>query len=403
MSNLDVNSRLGRVVCAALMFAISGGPALAQSKYDPGASDSEIKVGQTTAYSGPFSSWSVVARVQSAYFKMINERGGLRGRKVNLLSLDDAYSPPKTVEQTRKLVEQDEVLLMFAPLGAASNTAIQKYLNTKKVPQLFVVSGTSKWADPSNFPWTMGWMPSFSDEGAAYARYLLAKKPSAKVAIFFQNDDFGKDFVRGFEDALGAKNAGMIVARASYLSTDPTVDSQIVTLKAAGADVLFDASSPKFAAQVISKLHDIGWAPMHFLASPSANINAVFKVAGLDKSSGIISAAFMKDPYDAALKDDQGVKEYLAFMAKYAPGTDPQDQNAVWGYSSAQTMTRVLEQCGDDLTRQNVMRQAANLMDVEQGMLVNGVKINTSPTDYKPIEDARLTKFDGNKWDSLAD
>jgi branched-chain amino acid transport system substrate-binding protein len=391
------------MVWAALMLALGGNSALAQSKYDPGASDSEIKIGQTTAYSGPFSSWSVVAKVQSAYFRMVNDKGGLKGRKLNLLSVDDAYSPPKTVEQTRKLIESEEVLLMFAPLGAASNTAIQKYLNAKKVPQLFVVSGASKWADPSNFPWTMGWMPSFANEGAAYANYLLAKKPDAKVAVFFQNDDFGKDFLRGFEEALGAKHAGMIVARANYLPTDPTVDSQIVTLKASGADVLFNASSPKFAAQAISKLHDIGWTPMHFLASPSANINAVFKVAGLERTAGIISAAFMKDPGDAALKDDKGVKAYLAFMAQYAPGTEVQDQNAVWGYSSAQTMARVLEQCGDDLTRENVMRQAANLKDVELGMLANGIMVNTSPTDFKPIEDERLVRFDGSKWDPLGD
>lgn len=385
------------------MLGAGGHSALAQTKYDPGATNSEIRIGQTTAYSGPFSSWSVVAKVQSAYFKMVNEKGGLKGRNLNLLSVDDAYSPPKTVEQTRKLVESDEVLFMFAPLGAASNTAIQKYLNTKKVPQLFVVSGASKWADPANFPWTMGWMPSFSNEGASYAKYLLARKPNAKVAIFFQNDDFGKDFLRGFEDALGAKNAGMIVARASYLPTDPTVDSQIVTLKASGADVLFNASSPKFAAQAINKLHDIGWAPTHFLASPSANINAVFKAAGLEKTSGIISAAFMKDPGDAALREDKGVKDYLAFMAHYAPGIEVQDQNAVWGYSSAQTMIRVLEQCGDDLTRENIMRQAANLRDVELGMLVNGIKVNTSPTDFNPIEDERLMRFDGSKWDPLAD
>lgn len=376
---------------------------MAEKKYDPGATDSEIRIGQTTAYSGPFSSWSVVAKVQSAYFKMVNDKGGVRGRKLDLISVDDAYSPPKTVEQTRKLVESDEVLFMFAPLGAASNTAIQKYLNAKKVPQLFVVSGAAKWADPAHFPWTMGWMPSFANEGAAYARYLLTKKPDAKVAVFFQNDDFGKDFVRGFEDALGIKHAGLIVARASYLPTDPTVDSQIVTLKASGADVLFNASSPKFAAQAITKLHEIGWSPMHFLAAPSANINAVFKVAGLEKAAGIISAAYLKDPGDAALNEDRGVKDYLAFMAQYAPGIDIQDQNAVWGYSSAQTMVRVLEQCGDDLTRQNVMTQAANLKDVEQGMLINGIKINTSPTDFKPIEDERLIRFDGKKWDHLSD
>lgn len=403
MAILGMAQWLGRMMWLALILAAGTSSALAQAKYDSGASDSEIKIGQTTAYSGPFSSWSVVAKVQSAYFKMVNNKGGLKGRKLNLLSVDDAYSPPKTVEQTRKLVESDEVLLMFAPLGAASNTAIQKYLNAKKVPQLFVVSGASKWADPSNFPWTMGWMPSFSNEGAAYANYLLAKKPDAKVAIFFQNDDFGKDFVRGFEDALGPTHAKMVVARASYLPTDPTIDSQIVTLKASGADVLFDASSPKFAAQAINKLHDIGWTPMHFLASPSANINAVFRVAGLEKTSGIISAAYMKDPGDVALKDDKGVKDYLAFMAHYAPGTEVQDQNAVWGYSSAQTMIRVLEQCGDDLTRENVMRQAANLKDVELGMLVNGIKVNTGPADFKPIEDERLIRFDGSKWDPVAE
>ncbi|HKS20684.1 MAG TPA: ABC transporter substrate-binding protein [Bradyrhizobium sp.] len=371
-------------------------PAAAEPKYDTGASDTEIKIGQTSAYSGPVSAWSVGAKVQVAYMRMLNEKGGINGRKIDLISLDDSYSPPKTVEQTRRLVESDGVLFMFGSLGAASNTAVHKYLNSRKVPQLFPSSGAAKWSDPEHFPWTMGWMPSFAKEGFLYGKYVLANKPDAKIAIFFQNDDYGKDYVEGFERALGPEASKLIVIRTNYQAADPTVESQIVSMKASGANVLLDASSPKFAAQAIKRMGEIGWTPMHLLASPSAQIDTVFRPAGLEASKGIISATFLKDPASPALKADQGVKDYLSFMAKYVAEIDPQSQAAVWAYASAETIVHVLKQCGDDLTRENVMRQAANLKDIQISMIYPGIKINTSPTDYEPVEDALLQEFDGS-------
>lgn len=387
-------------IFAAVVLSCSS-PATAEPKYDTGASDTEIKIGQTAAYSGPVSAWSVSSRVEVAYMRMLNEKGGVNGRKINLISLDDAYSPPKTVEQTRRLVESDGVLFIFSSLGAASNTAVHKYLNARQIPQLFPSSGASKWADPQHFPWTMGWMPSFSREGFLYGKYVLANKPDAKIAVFFQNDDFGKDFVEGFERALGAEASKLIVSRTNYQTTDPTVDSQVVSMKSSGANVLLDASSPKFAAQAIKRMGEIGWKPMHFLASPSAQIDTVFKPAGLDHSKGIISATFLKDPASPALQDDQGVKDYMSFMAKYASELDPQSQAAVWAYSAAETIVQVIKQCGDDLTRENVMRQAANLKDLQISMIYPGIKINTSPTDYEPLEDAFLQEFDGSSMKLL--
>jgi branched-chain amino acid transport system substrate-binding protein len=393
--------RICAPVLATIIAATCFDVAIAAPKYGPGASDKEIKIGQTTAYSGAFSAWSAAAQVQAAYFKMLNEEGGVNGRKINFVSLDDSYSPPKTVEQTRRLVESDEVLFLFGSLGAASNTAVHKYLNAKKIPQLFPQSGAAKWSDPKKFPWTMGWMPSFANEGFIYGKYVLAHIPDAKVAVFFQNDDYGKDYIAGFKRALGGSAAKMIVSEKSYESTDPTVDSQIVLLKSSGANVLMDASSPKFAAQAIRKMGEIGWRPTHFLASPSAVIDRVFKVAGLDYSKGIISAAYLKDPGNPAMKDDSGVKDYLAFLAKYLPNLDPQNRNAVWGYASAETITAVLKQCGDDLTRENVMHQAANLRDVSVTMLLPGILMNTSSSDYEPIEDERLQVFDGSDMKTM--
>ena len=388
--------------CAvALLFGTSS--ASIAAKYDPGASDTEIKIGQTTAYSGPFASWSLAQKVQAAYFKMINEHGGINGRKINLISRDDSYSPPKTVEQTRRLVEDDGVLFMFASLGTAPNSAVQKYLNAKRIPQLFVQSGASKWADPRNFPWTMGWLPSYANEGAIYAHYIIAKMPDAKVSLLYQNDDLGKDYVRGFEKGLGGENAGMIVARTSYLATDPTVDSQIITLQASGANVLFMAGAPKFAAQAINKMDAIGWHPTYFLSSTGAQVESAFKVVGLEKAAGVISTAYMKDPGDPAMKGDAGVEAYKAFMAKYGEGIVSEDINAVWGYSTAETLVQVLRQCGDDLTRESIMRQAANLHGLEVGMLMPGIKINTSATDFSPIKEEALIKFDGKKWERLGE
>lgn len=387
-------------ISAAVVLSCSS-PAVAEPKYDTGVSDTEIKIGQTTAYSGPASAWSVGSKVQVAYMRMLNEKGGINGRKINLISLDDAYSPPKTVEQTRRLVESDGVLFMFSSLGAASNTAVHKYLNSRKIPQLFPSSGAAKWADPQNFPWTMGWMPSFSREGFLYGKYVLASKPDAKVAIFFQNDDYGKDFVEGFERALGPEASKFIVSRTSYQTTDPTAESQIVSMKASGANILLNASSPKFAAQAIKRMGEIGWKPLHLLASPSAQIDTVFKPAGLEYSKGVISATFLKDPGSPVLKDDQGVKDYLSFMAKYVSEVDPQSNAAVWAYAAAETIVQVLKQCGDDLTRENVMRQAANLKNLQISMIYPGIKINTSPTDYEPLEDALLQEFDGSSMKLL--
>lgn len=388
-------SSMGKALFSVVVALISS-QAVAEPKYDPGASDTEIKIGQTSAYSGPFSAWSVSAKVHLAYMKMLNESGGVNGRKINLISLDDSYSPPKTVEHTRRLVESDQVLFLFGSLGTASNTAVHKYLNSRKIPQLFPVSGAAKWSDPEHYPWTMGWMPSFSKEGFLYGKYVLANKPDAKIAIFFQNDDYGKDFVEGFEKALGAAAPSMVVIRTSYQSADPTVESQIVSMKASGANVLLDASSPRFAAQAIKRMGEIGWKPMHLLASPSAVIDTVFKPAGTEYAKGIISATYLKDPASPDLKSDAGVEAYLSFMRKYSPDADPQNGNAVWAYASAETLVHVLRQCGDDLTRENIMRQAANLKDIQISMIYPGIRINTSPSDYEPLEDELLQEFDGS-------
>jgi branched-chain amino acid transport system substrate-binding protein len=358
----------------------------------------DIKIGQTTAYSGPFSAWSNTGKIQDGYFRMINERGGINGHQVIFISLDDSYSPPKTVEQTRKLVESDEVQLVLSSLGAASNTAVQKYLNSKKIPQLFVQSGSSKWADPEHFPWTMGWMPSFANEGAIYARHILKNMPNAKIAVFYQNDDYGRDYLHGFEEGLGDKANSMIVAKASYLPTDPVVDSQIVQLKISGADVLFNASSPKFAAQSIKKVHELGWKPTQFLAAPSAIIKTVLTPGGLEASTGIISANYLKDPTNPAFANDPGVVEYRKFVAKYAPNVDPNDPNGIWGYSAVQTAVQVLTQCGDDFSSENILRQATNLRDLSLPMLLPSIKINTSKNDYRPIKQEQLMMFDGKQW-----
>jgi len=385
-------------VILAISLSLAPGVAAAEKKYDPGASDTEIKIGQTMPYSGPGSAYATIGKTQVAYFKMVNEGGGINGRKVNLLSLDDGYSPPRTVEQIRKLVEEDEVLFTFQNLGTAHNTAVQKYLNAKKVPQLFVSTGATKWGDPQHFPWTMGWLPPYQHEGRMYAKYLLQNKPDAKVGILYQNDDFGKDYLKGFKDGLGEKASKVIVAEVSYEATDPTIDSQIVSLQASGADVFFDVSIPKFAAQAIRKAYDTGWRPLHLITNVSTSLAAVLQPAGVDKSIGLVSSAYLKDPTDPTWKDDKGIKDYFAFMRKYYPEGNPDDIINVYGYGAAQTLVQVLKQCGDDLTRENVMRQAANLKDLEVPALLPGIRINTSPTDFYPIEQIQLTRFDGKSW-----
>jgi branched-chain amino acid transport system substrate-binding protein len=386
---------LAAALAASLMLASA---AHAQKRYGPGASDTEIKLGQTMPYSGPASAYGTIGKAEAAYFRMINDQGGINGRKLNLISLDDGYSPPRTVEQIRKLVEDEQVLFTFQTLGTPSNTAIQKYMNARKVPHLFVATGATKWGDPQHNPWTMGWQPTYQHESQIYAKYLLKNRPNAKVAVLYQNDDYGKDYLKGFKDGLGSQGSKLIVAEASYEVTDPTVDSQIVALKASGADVLFNITTPKFAAQAIRKVHDIGWRPLHFLNVVSTSVAAVLQPAGLDKAVGLVSVAYFKDPTDPAWKDDKAVQDYFAFMKKYYPDGNPADSLNAYGYSVAQTLVQALKQCGDDLTRENLMRQAANLKDVELPMLLPGIRVNTSPTDFYPIEQVQLMRFDGKTW-----
>jgi len=384
-------------IAAMVAVALASPGALAQKKYDPGASDTEIKVGNTMPYSGPASAYGTIGKAAAAYIKKINDEGGINGRKINFISVDDGYSPPKTVEMARRLVEQDEVLLMWGPLGTPSNSAIQAYMNMKKVPQLHVYTGATKWNDPTHFPWTMGWQPNYQAEGSIYAKHILETRPNAKIAVLYQNDDYGKDYLKGFKDGLGAK-VGMIVKEASYEVTDPTVDSQMVQLQASGADTFFNITTPKFAAQAIRKAHDSGWKPVQYLNSVSNSIGSVLTPAGVEKAVGAISVQYLKDPQDPEWKNDKGMNEWRAFMAKYYPEGNITDVFNVSGYASVQTLVQVLKQCGDNLTRENVMKQAANLKNFELNVLLPGIKINTSPTDFAPLESVQLEKFDGKEW-----
>jgi branched-chain amino acid transport system substrate-binding protein len=386
------------MLVAGLAAWVAASTAVAEKKYDSGATDTEIKIGNTNPYSGPASAYGTIARSEAAYFKMINDQGGINGRKINFVSLDDAYSPPKTVEQVRRLVEQDEVLFLFQSLGTPSNTAIHKYMNAKKVPQLFVATGATKWGDPQNFPWTMGWQPNYQTEGHLYAKYLLQNKPDAKIAVIYQNDDYGKDYLKGLHDGLGSQAGKMIVREVSYEVTDPTVDSQIVTLQASGADTLFIIATPKFAAQAIRKTYDVGWKPLAFVNNVSASIAAVLEPAGLEKSVGLVTALYFKDPTDPQWANDSAMKEWQAWMKKYYPEGNLNDGFNIYGYAVARTLIQVLRQCGDDLTRENVMRQAANLKNFENPVLLPGIRINTSATDFYPIEQMQLARFDGKRW-----
>jgi branched-chain amino acid transport system substrate-binding protein len=381
----------------ALVLLATAPLSLAQKKYDPGASDTEIKIGQSMPYSGPASVYGTIGRLQAAYFKMINEKGGVNGRKINFISLDDGYSPPKTVEATRRLVEQDQVLLLFNTLGTPPNTAIQKYMNAKKVPQLFVATGATKWNDPKNFPWTMGFQPNYQVEGAIYAKHMIATKPDGKIAILYQNDDYGKDYLKGIRDGLGDR-VKQIVAEMTFEVTDPTIDSQIVTLKASGADVYFNIATPKFAAMAIRRAYDIGWKPLQYLNNTASSVAAVLEPAGLEKSVGIISTQAFIDPNDARFQSHPAVLEWRAFMAKYYPEGSLSDLNNIYAYVLSQSMIHVLKNCGDDLTRENVMKQAANLKDYEPAGILPGIKINTSADDFAPIEAEQLVRFDGKQW-----
>jgi len=387
---------------AAIALGLALPSALAQKKYDPGASDTEIKVGNTMPYSGPASAYGTIGKAEAAYFRKINDEGGINGRKINFISLDDGYSPPRTVEMVRRLVEQDEVLLVFQTLGTPSNTAIHKYMNAKKVPQLFVATGATKWNDPQNYPWTMGWQPNYQTETRIYAKHILATRPNAKIGVLYQNDDYGKDYLKGLKDGLGDK-AKMIVAEVSYEVSDPTVDSQIVQLQASGADVFVNITTPKFAAQAIRKVYDIGWKPAQYLNNVSQSVGSVLTPAGLEKSVGIISSNYGKDPTDPQWDNDPGMNEWRAFMKKYYPDGSLTDSFNVYGYSVARTLVQVLKQCGDNLTRENVMKQAANLKDFDTGMALPGIRINTSPSDFAPIQAVQLMRFDGKTWVRFGD
>ncbi|MGY8636452.1 ABC transporter substrate-binding protein [Bradyrhizobium sp. 14AA] len=398
-----VHMRLGAFSAALALAATLSTAAMAQKKYDTGATDTEIKIGNIMPYSGPASAYGVIGKTEEAYFRKINAEGGINGRKINFISYDDAYSPPKTVEQARKLVESDEVLLIFQSLGTPPNTAIQKYMNAKKVPQLFVATGATKWDDPKDFPWTMGWQPNYQTEARIYAKYILKERPNARIAILYQNDDYGKDYVKGLKDGLGTKAASMIVVEESYEVAQPTIDSSIVKLKSMDADVFFNVTTPKFAAQAIKKMHEIGWKPMHFLNNVSVSIGSVMKPAGFEASEGIISSNYYKDPTDQQWKNDAAMKAWNEFLEKYYPEANRTDSAVMYGYIAAQGLVHVLKACGDDLTRANVMKQAANINDFEPAGLLPGIKANTSPTDFAPLSQVQLMRFKGESWELFGD
>ena len=394
-----VARRLAAFSAAIIMLAASGGSALSQKKYDVGATDTGIKIGNIMPYSGPASAYGVIGRTEAAYFRKINAEGGINGRKVNFICYDDAYSPPKTVEQARKLVESDEVLLIFGPLGTPSNTAIQRYMNTKKVPQLFVATGATKWNDPQTHPWTMGWQPNYQNEARIYAKYILKEKPNARIGVLYQNDDYGKDYLKGLKDGLGDKAASMIIAEDAYEVAEPTIDTHVVKMKSISADVFVNITTPKFAAQAIKKAAEIGWKPMHFLNSVATSIGAVIRPAGIENAQDIISVAYLMDPMDPQWSDHPGMKAFDEFLVKHFPEGNRADNFVVTGYNNAQTLVQVLTQCGDELTRENVMKQAANLKDFRTDNLLPGITINTSPSDFAPIKQVQFRRFKGERWE----
>ncbi|QOZ22987.1 ABC transporter substrate-binding protein [Bradyrhizobium sp. CCBAU 51753] len=399
---MPIRHRVATALLGLTVAAATGSAALAQKKYDTGASDTEIKIGNIVPYSGPASAYGVVGKAMAAVFKKTNDEGGINGRKINFISYDDAYSPPKAVEQVRKLVESDEVLLLFGTLGTASNTAIQKYLNAKKVPQLFVATGATKWNDPKTFPWTMGWLPSYQSESRIYAKYLIKEKPAAKVAVLYQNDDMGKDYLKGLEDGF-ASDPNRIVAKESYEVAEPTIDSHVVRLKSSNPDVIVFFTTPKFGAQAIKKLGEMSWKPVTIVSNVSASTATVMRPAGMDNSQGVISAAYAKDASDPQWKDDAGMKAFDELIAKYMPDTNRVDSSAMTGYNMATTMVEVLRRCGDDLTRANVMKQAASLKQFAQGGLLPGVTLSTGPDDFQPIEQLQLMQFKGERWQLFGD
>ncbi|MBR0799269.1 ABC transporter substrate-binding protein [Bradyrhizobium jicamae] len=396
---LFVARRLAAFSTAIALLAAFETSALAQKTYDTGATDTEIRIGNIVPYSGPASAWGTIGRTEAAYFKRLNAEGGVNGRKINFISYDDGYSPAKTVEQARKLVESDEVLLIFSALGTPTNSAIHRYMNSKKVPQLFVASGATKWDDPTEFPWTMGWIPSYQSEGQIYAKYILKSIPNARIAVLYQNDDLGKDYLKGLRDGLGDMAKSMIVIEESYEVADPTVDAHIVKMKSLNANVFVDITGPKFAAQAIRKAAEIGWKPVHMLASVSASTGAVLQPAGLENSRGVISVAYMMDALDPQWKDNPEMKAFDTFLARDFPEGNRADSMIANGYTLAKALVQVLKQCGDDLTRENVMRQAANLKDLKVGMLLPGITVSTSPSDFAPVKQMQLRRFDGARWE----
>ncbi len=398
-----VARRLAAFSTVLILLAGSQGGAVAQKKYDTGATDTEIKIGNIMPYSGPLSAYGVIAITEAAYFRKINDQGGINGRKINFISYDDSFSPPKTVEQARKLLESDEVLFIFQSLGTVTNAAIQKYMNARKVPQLFVATGAARWNDPQNFPWTMGWQPNYRDEARIYAKYILKEKPNARIAVLYQNDDFGKDYLKGLKEILGEKATSMIVAEDAYDVAEPTIDSHIVKMRSLDADVFVDVTTPKFAAQAIRKAAEIGWKPLHILSNVSVSVGVVMKPAGIEAAQGIISSAYIKDPTDPQWKNDRGMKAWNEFLDKYYRDANRADGAVVYGYTVAQTLEHVLKACGDDLTRENVMKQAANMRDLELDLLLPEVKINTSTTDYAPISQVQMMKFEGETWERFGE
>src|ERR1700741_962733 len=386
----------------ALTLALAAWPARPQPKYDPGASDQEIKIGNVAPYSGPVSLYGAVGKLEAAFFRMVNDQGGINGRKIIFISYDDAYSPPKTLEQTRRLVESDEVLVIFSPVGAPTNSAIQKYLNGKKVPHLFLASASTRWDDPKHFPWTMGMGTSYQSEGAIDARYIQREKPDAKIAVLYQNDDFGRDMLKRFGDALGEMSSN-ICAKSSYEVSEPTIDSHIVTLKSSGADVLVTLATPKFAVQTIKKVAEIGWKPLHIVTSVSSSVGAVLAPAGFENAQGLISATYLKDVLDPNLSQDPGMTRFLSFLEKYMPGVDKTDSLLFLGYSKAEALAHVLREAGDDLTRQNIMKLAASLHGVKSDVLLDGITLNTTPDNYSPIDEMRMMRFKGERWELFGD
>jgi branched-chain amino acid transport system substrate-binding protein len=394
-----MRNHLLRLLPAFAIFALWAAPAAAQKKYDPGASDTEIKIGNVAPYSGPVSAYGLIARTISAYFTKVNAEGGINGRKIKFLSYDDGYSPPKTVEQTRKLIENDGVLFIFASLGTPPNTAIERYMNSKRVPQLFVLTGATKFGDPKNYPWTMGWQPTYQNEARIYAKYLIEHHPNGKIGVLYQNDDYGKDYLQGLKDGLAGKIP--IISEQTYESTDPAINSQIISLKGTGADILFDVTLGKFAAQAIHKVAELGWRPVHLLNNVATSVGSVLEPAGLENAKDILSSKYIKDPTDPAWKDDSDFKQWLAFLETHFPDADRTSSFTVTGYAVTATVVQVLRQCGDDLTRENVMRQAANLKDVRIPMLLPGISINTTVDDYFPIKQMQMGRFTGERWEQF--